>query len=281
MNSSIINALTGMQAMHAKVDTIANNIANAATDGFKSRETQFTTLLTREINNQPNPAFEQGRLTPYNVRPGVGVKDTAQQIDFTQGTLKQTDVPTDLALEGSGFFRVQRAGETQPSYTRDGNFKLMPAAGAAGQVELVTATGDPVMSAAGQPIRIAAPYTDLKIVADGQITYKDSIGRQRNGPKIGVYTIQNPNILENTGSNYYRIPATVPPQNGALLVNGGAARTMPAGIAVHQGALEMSNVDLQKEMTSLIEAQRALQFNSRALTYSDQMMSVTNQIYKG
>jgi flagellar basal-body rod protein FlgG len=279
MNSSIINAFTGMQSMQVKVDTIANNLANSNTNGFKSRDTQFTTLLTREINNQPNPAFEKGRLTPYNVRPGVGVKETAQQIDFAQGTFKQTDVPTDLALEGSGLFQVRRAGETQPSYTRDGNFKLAPIAGLPGQVELVTATGDPVIGVNGQPVRIATPYRDLRISDDGRITYKDTSGRQLNGPKIGVYTIQNPNILENTGGNYYRIPATVPRQDRPMLVNAGG--TILNGIAVHQGALEMSNVDLQEEMTSLIEAQRALSFNSRALTYTDQMMGVTNQIYKG
>ncbi|WP_027415187.1 flagellar hook-basal body protein [Aneurinibacillus terranovensis] len=277
MNTPMINAASGMRALQIKMDTLANNIANVNTTGFKSHETNFTTLLTREIDNQPYPQYEQGRLTPNHIRPGVGVKETAQQIDFTQGTIKQTDVPTDLYLEGDAFFAIRQqgipgrqAGATGPVLTRDGSFKLRPLAGNPARVELVTAQGDAVMGVNGQPIVLPAAATDLKVSDKGQFSYRIGAGARVPGPALALYSVQNPYRLQSLGDNLYTVPQAAD-----------ASTTIPADVRVRQGGLEMSNVDLRKEMTTLIETQRALQFNARALSYSDQMAGVTNQIYKG
>jgi flagellar basal-body rod protein FlgG len=286
MNHSMINAASGMRAMQLRIDTIAHNMANSDTVGYKSSDTTFASLLTSKLNNQPYDQYEQGRLTPYGIRPGFGAKEAIQQVDYTQGTVKQTDQPTDLYLEGEAYFRVQsadanRAGEAL--FTRDGSFKFIPTAG--NQLQLVTANGDYVMDSnprTPRPIRIPANATNFRVDSTGQITYRTPAGvQQTHSQRIGVYTVQNPNILDNVGENYFRLPLGPGQALNTFAQVSNNVVQMPQGLAVHQGGLEMSNVDLRKEMTSLMESQRALQFNSRALSYGDQMMDVTNRIFRG
>lgn len=282
MNHSMINASAGMRAMQQRVDTIANNMANSDTVGYKSQDTAFASLLVRNLNNQPYAEQEPSRITPFGTRPGFGAKEAVFQTNFEQGTIKTTDVPTALYLGGEeSFFRVQRtmdSGEQAVLFTRNGNFKLIPVNG---QQRLVTESGDPVMDNSANPTPIAIPIgaTDFKVKSDGQITYR--LGDvEQTGPRIGVYGIQNPNILNHAGENYYQLSPGLPLNQYAQLSNADGT-AMPEGVAVHQGGLEMSNVDLRKEMTNLIEAQRALQFNARALSYNDQMMDITNRIFRG
>ncbi|AMA71663.1 MULTISPECIES: flagellar hook-basal body protein [Aneurinibacillus] len=281
MNHSMINSASAMRATQLRIDTIANNLANSDTVGFKSQDTTFETLLVRRLNNQPYARYEPSRLTPFGTRPGFGTKEAMLQTNFASGAIKKTDVPTDLYLEGEeAFFRVQRLSPNgaQALFTRDGNFKLIPSGN---WLQLVTGSGDFVMDDGGdpQPIRIPVGATHFTVKADGRITYRLN-GMEQEGPRLGVYTVQNPNILERVGENYYAIPAGAELNEYARLSNP-AGMTLQAGLAVRQGGLEMSNVDLRKEMTSLIEAQRALQFNARALSYNDQMMDITNRIFRG
>ncbi|MFT9849103.1 flagellar hook-basal body protein [Aneurinibacillus sp. REN35] len=277
MNHSMINSAAGMRAMQLRVDTIANNIANSDTVGYKNQDTAFASLLVRHLDNQPYASKEPNRLTPLGTRPGFGAKEAILQTDFNQGAVKNTDVPTDLYLQGEqAFFRIQRMqanGEQASLFTRNGNFKLMPMNGA---LQLVTETGDFVMNNGDnpQPVTIPAGATNFTVKADGQILYRLN-GSEQLGARIGVYSVQNPNMLSQVGENYYQVP-----QEYTQLSNPGRAQ-IPQGIAVHQGGLEMSNVDLRKEMTTLIEAQRALQFNARALSYNDQMSDITNRIFRG
>ncbi|GEN36018.1 MULTISPECIES: flagellar hook-basal body protein [Aneurinibacillus] len=282
MNHSMINAASGMRAMQLRVDTIANNIANSDTVGYKSQDTAFASFLIRHLNNQPYAYHEPSRLTPPGTRPGFGAKEAVIQTSFDQGAIKTTDIPTDLYLEGEdAFFRVQRRqanGDQATLFTRNGNLKWMPINGG---MQLVTAAGDYVMDngATPQPVTIPQGATHFTVKADGQITYRLN-GEEQIGPRIGVYSVQNPNILHPVGENYYQLPQGAQLNEFARLSNANGA-AMTQGIAVRQGGLEMSNVDLRKEMTSLIEAQRALQFNARALSYNDQMMDITNRIFRG
>ncbi|BAU26493.1 flagellar basal-body rod protein FlgG [Aneurinibacillus soli] len=287
MNHAMINAASGVRAMQLRVDTIANNLANSDTVGFKSSDTTFASMLTRKLDNQPYPQYEQGRQTPYGTRPGFGAKEALQVVNYTQGSMKQTDSPTDLFLQGEeALFRVQRAGvngrPNETYFTRAGNFSLMPTNN--GQLALLTAQGDAVMDNAGQPVRIPSGATNFTVNADGQIVYKLN-DVQTQGPRIGVYTVQNLNILHPAGENYYRVPVEQIGGNAqwtdyVRLSNANGA-AMPNGVGIQQRALEASNVDLRKEMTMLIEAQRGLQFNARAISFNDQMSDITNRIYKG
>ncbi|WCN38085.1 flagellar hook-basal body protein [Aneurinibacillus uraniidurans] len=286
MNHAMINSASGVRAMQLRVDTIANNLANSDTVGFKSSDTTFAAMLTRNLNNQPYTEYEQGRQTPYGIRPGFGAKEALQVVDYKQGAMKQTDSPTDLFLQGEeAFFRVQRAGvngrPNETYFTRAGNFSTLPTAN--GQLALLTAQGDAVMDTAGRPVQIPSNATNFTVNKDGQIVYRLN-GVETQGQRIGIYTVQNLNILNPAGENYYRIPVEQIGGNAqwtdyARLANGGA--TLPDGVGIQQKALEASNVDLRKEMTMLIEAQRSLQFNARAISYNDQMSDITNRIYKG
>jgi flagellar basal-body rod protein FlgG len=234
--------------------------------------------LVRHLNNQPYAAQEPQRLTPPGTRPGFGAKEAVIQTNFDQGGIKQTGVATDLYIEGEqSFFRVQRAlenGEQATLFTRNGNFKLMPVGNV---LRLVTATGDMVVddSANPRPIEIPANATHFTVKEDGRITYRVNNAEQ-TGQRIGLYTVQNPNVLQEVGENYYqvRVPQDAPLNEYVGLSNAN-------GAAVRQFGLEMSNVDMRKEMTSLMETQRALQFNARALSYSDQMADITNRIFRG
>lgn len=287
MNHSMINAASGVRAMQLRVDTIANNLANSDTVGFKASDTTFASMLTRKLNNQPYTEYEQGRQTPYGTRPGFGAKEALQVVDYTQGSMKQTDSPTDLFLKGEeAFFRVQRAGmdgrADETYFTRAGNFSLMPADN--NQLALVTEQGDAVVDNTGQPVRIPSGSSYFTVREDGQITYRLN-GVETEGQRIGVYTVQNLNILHPAGGNYYRVPVEIIGGNAqwtdyAQLTNP-ADQGMPDGVGIQQRALEASNVNLRKEMTMLIEAQRSLQFNARAISYNDQMSDITNRIYKG
>lgn len=303
----MINAASGVRAMQLRVDTIANNLANSDTVGFKASDTTFASMLTRKLNNQPYTEYEQGRQTPYGTRPGFGAKEALQVVDYTQGSMKQTDSPTDLFLKGEeAFFRVQRAGmdgrADETYFTRAGNFSLMPKENVeflpvindqgqqvmerrvTVQLALLTAQGDEVMDNTGQPVRIPSNASYFTVREDGQITYRLN-GVETEGQRIGVYTVQNLNILHPAGGNYYRVPVEIIGGNAqwtdyAQLTNP-ADQGMPDGVGIQQRALEASNVNLRKEMTMLIEAQRSLQFNARAISYNDQMSDITNRIYKG
>lgn len=283
MNHSMINSAAGMRAMQLRIDTIANNIANSDTVGYKNQDTAFASLLVRHLDNQPYAANEPNRLTPLGTRPGFGAKEAILQTDFNQGAIKNTDVPTDLYLEGEqAFFRIQRTqadGEQAALLTRDGNFKLMPVNGA---LQLMTEAGDVVMDNGENPRAIILPAnaTQFTVKADGEVLYQVNGKERHSGQKIGVYSVQNPNMLEQVGENYYQVPRNRQLNQYAQLSNPRGGQ-MPQGMAVHQGGLEMSNVDLRKEMTSLIETQRALQFNARALSYNDQMSDITNRIFRG
>jgi flagellar basal-body rod protein FlgG len=278
MNHSMINAASAMRANQLRIDTIAHNIANSDTVGYKSQDITFASLLVRHLNNQPYAAQEPQRLTPPGTRPGFGAKEAVIQTNFDQGGIKQTGVATDLYIEGEqSFFRVQRAlenGEQATLFTRNGNFKLMPVGNV---LRLVTATGDMVVddSANPRPIEIPANATHFTVKEDGRITYRVNNAEQ-TGQRIGLYTVQNPNVLQEVGENYYqvRVPQDAPLNEYVGLSNAN-------GAAVRQFGLEMSNVDMRKEMTSLMETQRALQFNARALSYSDQMADITNRIFRG
>lgn len=307
MNHAMINAASGVRAMQLRVDTIANNLANSDTVGFKSSDTTFAAMLTRNLDNQPYTEYEQGRQTPYGIRPGFGAKEALQVVNFKQGTMKQTDSPTDLFLGGEeSFFRVQRAGVNgspdETYFTRAGNFsqipeetvEFVPVINNQGQqvmerrvtvqLGLRTAQGDAVMDNAGRPVRIPAEATNFTVNKDGQITYRLN-GVETQGQRIGIYTVQNLNILHPAGENYYRVPVEQIGGNAQwtdyVRLSNGAGAALPDGVGIQQRALEASNVDLRQEMTMLIEAQRSLQFNARAISYNDQMSDITNRIYKG
>src|SRR5208283_6062850 len=116
----LASAASGMNAQQLNVDTIANNLANANTNGFKARRTQFADLLYQNLI-QPGAAAGSQTIIPSGLQVGLGTRPSSNDIISLQGTFTETDNPLDLAIEGKGFFQILRG--SQQVYTRAGSFK--------------------------------------------------------------------------------------------------------------------------------------------------------------
>ena len=122
MIRALFSAGSGMNAQSVNVDNIAHNLANANTTGFKMRRTQFQDLLYQNMI-QPGAAGGAETVLPVGLQLGLGVRPSATEMIFTQGSFQQTDNPLDMVIEGKGFFQIRKpTGEI--AYTRAGNFQL-------------------------------------------------------------------------------------------------------------------------------------------------------------
>src|SRR5580704_441828 len=122
MIRALYSAASGMNAQQTNIDNIANNLANANTNGFKMRRTQFQDLLYQSFV-QPGAASGSQTIVPSGLQIGLGTRPASNEIIFTQGNFEETDNPLDLVIQGKGFFQVQLPSG-QLAYTRDGGFQL-------------------------------------------------------------------------------------------------------------------------------------------------------------
>ena len=159
MNLSLYSAATGMEAQQLNLNTIANNLANVNTPGFKRSKIEFQDLLYQKPRASGSDSGG-GNLVPTGVEVGNGSRVAATSKVFTQGQLTNTGEKLDIAVQGDGFFEIQRPDGTH-AYSRDGSFKL----NAQGQV--VTVDGLPVLGGF-QPIPPGA--SSISIAEDGQVT---------------------------------------------------------------------------------------------------------------
>ncbi len=258
MFRSLHVAATGMIAQEANLDTISNNLANANTTGYKRQETQFEDLVYQ--NARPaGPA--PGIGAPTAVEFGSGARVVANARFFSQGAMQQTDNPLDVAIEGSGFFAVNRLnGEV--AYTRAGSFRL----DATGR--LVNSAGLPVEPA----ITVPLDATNVTIGADGTVSATQS--GQTTPTQLGqlqLVTFPNPSGLEPLGHNLFSVSgASGDPTVGTPGTNGLGT--------VQQGSLESSNVEVVQEMIGLIRTQRAYEVNSKVVQAADEMLRNATQM---
>jgi len=251
MNLSLYSAATGMEAQQLNLNTIANNLANVNTTGFKRSKIEFQDLLYQK----PRAAGADtggGNLVPTGIEVGNGARVASTSKVFTQGQLTNTGEKLDLAIQGEGFFEVQRSDGTI-GYTRDGSFKL----NAQGQV--VTADGLPVLSG----FQSVPAGAEISIAEDGQVTLQSSSGTQSF--RLAITRFANPAGLRSLGGNLYEETAA----SGAPELGNpgevGFGRTV-------QGYIETSNVNIVEEMVNLIIAQRAYEINSKSIQTSDEML---------
>ncbi len=258
MNLSLYSAATGMEAQQLNLNTIANNLANVNTPGFKRSKIEFQDLLYQNPRASGSDAGG-GNLVPTGVEVGNGSRVASTSKVFTQGQLTSTGEKLDIAIQGDGFFEVQRPDGTR-AYTRDGSFKL----NAQGQV--VTTDGLPVLSGF-QPIPSGA--TSVSVAEDGSVTVQSANGTQTFN--ITLTRFANPAGLRSLGGNLYEeTAASGTPENGKPSEQG-FGRTM-------QGYVENSNVNIVEEMVNLIIAQRAYEINSKSIQTSDEMLQNVNQM---
>lgn len=253
MNLSLYSAATGMEAQQLNLNTIANNLANVNTPGFKRSKIEFQDLLYQKPTRASGSDSGGGNIVPTGVEVGNGSRVAGTSKVFTQGQLTQTGEKLDVALQGDGFFDVQRPDGTI-GYTRDGSFKL----NAQGQV--VTVDGLPVLSGF-QPIPSGA--TSVSIAENGQVTVQSANGTQSF--RLTLTRFANPAGLRSLGGNLYEETAASGSPETGQPAEQGYASTM-------QGYSEASNVNIVEEMVNLIVAQRAYEINSKSIQTSDEMM---------
>jgi flagellar basal-body rod protein FlgG len=252
MNLSLYSAATGMEAQQLNLNTIANNLANVNTPGFKRSKIEFQDLLYQK----PRAAGTDsggGNLVPTGVEVGNGSRVAATSKIFTQGQLTSTGEKFDLAIQGDGFFEVQRPDGTI-GYTRAGSFKL------SAQGQVVTVDGLPVLSGF-QPIPPGA--TNVAISEDGQVTVQTTNGSQAFSLTLARFA--NPAGLRSLGGNLYEETAASGTPEQGKPGEQGFGRTI-------QGYIEASNVNIVEEMVNLIVAQRAYEINSKSIQTSDEML---------
>lgn len=269
MVRSLWTAATGMIAQQTNVDTIANNLANVNTTGYKAEVAEFKSLLYQTIQTKTTTA--NGENKPVGAQVGLGVRNSAITSIFRQGSMLASENPTSFAISGDGFFALRGAdGETY--YTRNGNFNFTTAQNG---MMLANSDGLPVLDTSGNPIILGTQYTASKIEIDseGQILYPDANNNmQPIGVQIGLYQFTNPSGLEKVDSTLYSVTAA----SGAAINE--ATNNNVKKSEVVQGYLEGSSVQVADEMVNLIVAQRAYEMNSKAITTTDEMLQQANQL---
>jgi len=269
MMRSLWTAASGMTAQQFFVDNISHNLANVNTSGFKKGRVEFNSLLYQTMRRADlDPANMTGR--PVNLQVGLGVRPVAVSRMFTQGSLQRTDLPQDFAIEGDAFFTVRRNEDPeQIFYTRDGSFKLSPVEDG---LMLSTNLGYPVLSVDGEPIIFADDVAWANVTMDdmGNFWNVADGGMEAMGFQLMLAQFTNPQGLESAGANLWQVTVA----SGPALIQG--EDDLITLSRVHQGVLEMSNVNIAEEMVDMIRAHRAYDLNARAITTSDEMLQTAN-----
>jgi len=261
MIRAMFTAATGMNSQQLNIDTVANNVANVNTTGFKKSRTNFQDLIYETLQ-PPGAQNADGEPLPEGVQVGHGVRVASVAKVFTPGTLLQTGRQYDMAVEGPGFFELTLAGGGTQAYTRDGSFR----ANANGN--LVTLDGNIVTGAPTIPPDALA----VQIGPSGSVTIQQSDGTVTQGGQIQLVRFANEAGLDSRlGRNLLlETEASGAPTTGTPNQDGFGA--------IQQGFLENSNVQVVEEILNLIVAQRAYEANSRVIETSDQMLQVATNI---
>ncbi len=261
MIRALWTSANGMEAQQMNLDVIANNLANVNTAGFKKSNIEFQEMMY-DTAKTPGANTSTSSTTPSGIQVGYGTKPVATERNFSQGNLQQTSNTYDVAIQGSGFFKITMPDGTF-SYTRDGSFLVNS------QGQLVTNQGY-LVTGVGQ---ISPQATNVAIGSDGTISATVNNQVVTISP-ITISTFPNPQGLNSLGNNLYQ--ETLASGNA---VDGQTPGTNGIG-TLQQGFIETSNVQVVEEMVNMIQAQRAYEINSKANQASDDMMSMADNLRK-
>lgn len=233
MDNAMLIGLTRQLTLRRQMDVVANNIANASTQGFKAERVMLEAEIQHRARHVDGPSRTQF------------VDEWAMGRDMSQGALTRTGGALDLAIEGDGFFMLETdAGER---FTRDGRFTLSPTG------ELTANDGARVLGAGGQPIVLDPGAGQIVISESGAITQN---GAQLG--QIGVTTFENPGQLMKMGQNRFSAPED-------------AERDLAAPGRIRQGFTEDSNVRPVLQITTMMEVSRAYSSVTRMIRDTDEL----------
>ena len=262
MIRALYTAASGMSAQQANLDTVANNLANSSTAGFRRRRLQFEDMMYQNLITPGSPASQA--TVSAGLQIGLGTRAAATEMIQSQGEFNQTSNPLDLAIQGNGFFQVQRPDGTT-AYTRNGSFHMT------NQGTIVTAEGDTLLPA----ITVPANATNLTISQYGVVTA--TIPGQTTASQLGsiqLANFANPGGLSSLGNSLFSVSPS----------SGNAVTDAPGGSSgagtLEQGYLENSNVDVVSEFVQMVLAQRAYESNSKVVKVADDMYSQINNMIR-
>ncbi|MDJ0847865.1 MAG: flagellar basal-body rod protein FlgG [Myxococcota bacterium] len=257
---SLFTAATGMEAQQLRIDAIANNLANSTTTGFKKWRPEFHDLFY-EVLQAPGASSASGATLPAGAQIGHGVKNAGVSRIFTQGDRTNTGAPLDLAIDGRGFFQIQKPGG-ETVYTRDGAFRRDR------DGNLVSSQGYLLLP----NIQVPADALDITVVEDGTVSVQlpgQTIPAQLG--QLELVRFANPSGLRALGGNLFSpTDASGDPEVGLAGVEGFGGLT--------QGFLESSNVNVAEELVNMILAQRSFELNSRVIQAGDEMLQTVANV---
>lgn len=247
----------GMKGQQLQIDTIAHNLANLNTIGFRRGITTFSevsaALATTAVNGVLGDHSEAFR--------GAGIS-AGVSLSSRPGELRQTGETLDLAIDGLGFIEVIRSDGT-PAYSRAGRLRIND------DGELATVDGSPL--AAG--IQVPAGTHQIIISEDGRVLASSENGEQVELGQIELVTFPNATALRPAGANLYVADTAAGEPQTATPGHSGMG-------TLRQGFVESSNVQMADELVTMMLAQRAFELNSRVVQAADQLMSITNSLYR-
>jgi flagellar basal-body rod protein FlgG len=263
---------SAMSAQQEKLDSISNNIANVNTEGYKKVDVTFKDLVYETLNRSGNPISEANGVSSIN---GTGVRTAEWIRDTRQGSLTETSESTNLAIDGQGYFQVELPqknadGSIKTAYTRSGAFNIDRSG------TLVDKNGNKLtvdFYDNALPEDKLFTKNNFKIDEKGVILKTDELGTKEVG-RINLYNVAGQGTLKAIGSNLYAINTEsvngieVPVEKPYVVQDS----------SIRQGFLELSNVDLTKEMTEMIMTQRAFELSSKAMKTADEMWGMSNNL---
>ena len=260
MNRVMHTAASGMAAQQLNVDTIANNLANVNTPGYKKSRVEFQDLLYQSVRPAGSGTLGDTE-SPTELQVGCGTRPVATSKMYTQGDIVETGNALDIAINGDGFFQILMPDGSM-TYTRDGSYKV------SAEGKIVNSDGYVLEPEIGIP-----PDTmGISISRDGRVSvFISGITEPEEIGQIELIRFINPGGLKNLGHNLYQRTIA----SGESILGNPASEGFGS---VEQMYLEMSNVDVVDEMVNMIVAQRAYEINAKVIKTADDMMGMTNRL---
>jgi flagellar basal-body rod protein FlgG len=248
-----------MNAQQANIDNVAHNLANVNTTGFKKGRVEFEDLVYQQIKAPGTPTSQEGEA-PIGLDAGLGSRVVATARNFSSGSLRATNAPLDVAIEGIGFLQISLPGG-ETGYTRAGTLHLNS------QGQIVTNEGHALEPA----ISIPENATSVSISKDGIVSAATPGQPPEQVGTIELATFQNPAGLEARGGNIFVVSnASGEPITGVPGSDGLGT--------IAQGFLEDSNVSVVEEMVNMILGQRAYEASSKVIRAADEMLQQVNNL---